>query len=244
VASRSDTIPGVRSSLFLASVAVLVLVGGSASAQVSLVVRNGKKIIYNVPSGSSRSGDLTWLARQRDRSTIYDAIINRHCDRLGVDPVLAKAVIQVESGYDPHCISRKGARGLMQLMPETARRFGVSRIFDPEQNIRGGVTYLAVLLQMFSNDLPKTLAAYNAGENAVVRYSGIPPYSETVTYVARALTVYYGRPYGEATGFAGHGGAKLKGGFGASARDPLALLAAAAEATPHVLPALRYLGTN
>jgi len=222
----------------------LILLGGSASAQVSMEIRNGRKVIYNIPSGSSRSDDLTWLARQRDRTTIYDSIINRHCDRLGVDPVLAKAVIQVESGYDPHCISRKGARGLMQLMPETARRFGVSRIFDPEQNIRGGVSYLAVLLQMFSNDLPRTLAAYNAGENAVFKHGGIPPYSETITYVARALTVYYGHPYGEPTGFAGHGGAKLKGGFGASTENPLALLAAAAEATPRVLPTLRYLGTH
>lgn len=222
----------------------LILLAGTGSAQVSLVIRNGRKIIYNVPSGSTRSGDLTWLARQHDRSTIYDSIINRHCDRLGVDPVLAKAVIQVESGYDPRCISSKGARGLMQLMPGTARRFGVSKIFDPEQNIRGGVTYLAVLLQMFSNDLPKTLAAYNAGENAVVKHGGIPPYSETMTYVARALTVYYGRPYGGATGFPGHSGAKLKGGFGAARQDPLAFLAVAADATPRVMPALRYLGTH
>lgn len=234
----------VRIPSFLTLLLALVLLAGIASAQVSLVIRDGKKVIFNVPSGSSHSGDLTWLARQRDRSTIYDSIINRHCDRLGVDPVLAKAVIQVESGYDPHCISRKGARGLMQLMPETARRFGVSRIFDPEQNIRGGITYLAFLLQMFSNDLPRTLAAYNAGENAVLKHGGIPPYSETVTYVARALTVYYGRPYGSATGFAGHGGAKLKGGFGAARRDPLAFLTVAADATPRIMPALRYLGTH
>ena len=229
---------------FLPPAVALMLLAGSASAQVSLLILNGRKIIYNVPSGSARASDLTWLARQHDRSTIYDSIINRHCDRLGVDPVLAKAVIQVESDYDPRSISRKGARGLMQLMPETARRFGVRNIFDPEQNIRAGVTYLAVLLQMFSNDLPRTLAAYNAGENAVVKYSGIPPYSETMTYVVRALTVYYGRPYGEGTGFPGHGGARLKGGFGAARPDPLAFLAVATDATPRVMPALRYLGTN
>jgi soluble lytic murein transglycosylase-like protein len=234
----------VRGPFFLPATLSLLLIGTSASAQVSLVIRDGKKIISNVPSGSSRSGDLTWLARQHDRVTVYDSIINRHCDRLGVDPVLAKAVIQVESGYDPHCVSRKGARGLMQLMPETARRFGVSRIFDPEQNIRGGVTYLAILLQMFSNDLPRTLAAYNAGENAVIKHGGIPPYSETLTYVARALTVYYGRPYGEATGFGGHSGPKLKGGFGAVREDPLALLTVVSDAAPRVVPALRYLGTH
>ena len=102
----------------------------------------------------------------------------------------------------------------MQLIPETAHRYGVANVFDPDQNIRGGVRYLADLLEMFSNDLPHTLAAYNAGENAVIRYGGIPPYEETSTYVKRAMTVYYGRPYGEATWFAGHrDGMKLRGGF-------------------------------
>ena len=83
----------------------------------------------------------------------------------------------------------------MQLIPETAQRYGVKNVFDPEENIRGGVHYLSDLLDMFGHDLERALAAYNAGEGAVTRYGGIPPYQETSTYVNRALTVYYGRPY-------------------------------------------------
>jgi Transglycosylase SLT domain len=222
----------------------------SATAQVQLVVgEDGKKTIYNIPSRSHTSaGDLSWLAKQRNHRSVYDPVILRYCNKLGVDPVLAKAVIQVESDYDPLCISRRGARGLMQLMPETARRFRVAKIFDPEQNIRGGVEYLAVLLELFRNDLPKALAAYNAGENAVIRYGDIPPYDETITYVKRTLSVYYGKPYGgKAVFFAGGGGPKLKGGFGPGVRaaTPISILSAAlAASTQSVVPPLRYLGTR
>ncbi len=145
-----------------------------------------------------------------------------------------RAVIQVESNFDPKCISRRGARGLMQLMPETARRYGVLNVFDPEENIRGGVHYLADLLQLFPKDLPRALAAYNAGENAVLKYAGIPPFNETATYVKRALTVYYGAPYGQATWFPGaKGGRKLAGGFSSQLLTPIA-----------ALPGMRYLGTH
>jgi len=189
----------------------------SAAAQVKLTVRpDGKKVIYNDYSsrGRTRQSNLGWLAKQRNRPSAYDEIIRRHADSYGVDPVLAKAVIQVESNYNAACVSNKGARGLMQLMPGTARRFKVEKIHDPEQNIRGGVEYLSLLQKLFRHDLPRVLAAYNAGENAVLKYGGIPPYRETQTYVQRALTVYYGRPYGGgAISFAGGPVKTLAGGF-------------------------------
>lgn len=223
---------------FAMRAAVFSLVFGLAvplSAQVRLVTQaNGTKVISNF-GGSGHGSDLAWLAKQRDRRSSFDQIIERHADRFNVDPVLVRAVIQVESDFNPRCISRKGARGLMQLIPETAKRYGVRNIFDPEENIGGGVHYLADLLEMFNNDLPRTLAAYNAGENAVLKYAGIPPYSETTTYVTRALTVYYGRPYGQAISFAGNPARrKLAGGFGAQMLEPV--IAA--------LPGMRYLGTH
>ena len=217
----------------LAVLVIAVLGASSAAAQVQVIVRpDGKKMISNFGGISSgRAGDLRWLAKQRNRRSPYDAIIERHALTYGVDPVLVRAVILVESGFDPQCVSAKGARGLMQLMPETAKRYGVRESFDPEENIRGGVRYLGDLLAMFHNDLPRAIAAYNAGENAVIRYAGIPPYSETATYVKRALTVYYGQPYGQATSFAAGKEPKLKGGF-------------AAPVVAAVLPGMRYLGTN
>jgi soluble lytic murein transglycosylase-like protein len=102
-----------------------------------------------------------------------------------VPPNLVHAVIQVESGYDERAVSRTGAKGLMQLMPETARRFNVSDPFDARQNIEGGVRYLRQLLDQFP--LKLAVAAYNAGESAVRRFRGVPPYAETRGYVARVL---------------------------------------------------------
>jgi soluble lytic murein transglycosylase-like protein len=214
-----------------------LLAVSAAHAEVRLTVaKDGSKVISNVTSADSgRGSDLSWLAKQRNRSSVYDAIIERYSARYGVDAVLVRAVIQVESNFNPLCVSNKGARGLMQLMPETARRYGVKRLHDPDENIRGGVQYLADLLNMFSNDLPRSLAAYNSGEGAVQRHGGIPPYSETMTYVKRALTVYYGVPYGQATSFAGRRGRKsLGGGFGAQVIQPIASA---------VMPNMRYLGT-
>lgn len=203
-------------------------------AQVKLTVRSdGSKHIHNVGSRRAKSGggDLNFLAKQRNRTTSYDAIIKKHCDRYRVDPVLAKAVIQVESGFNPSAVSHKGARGLMQLMPGTARRFSVAKIHDPEENIRGGVAYLSVLQRLFGNDLRRVLAAYNAGENAVIRYGGIPPYEETQTYVQRALTVYYGKPYGGGPGtikLNGGSDGRLAGGFRTATRNPLLTTVASA----------------
>jgi soluble lytic murein transglycosylase-like protein len=113
----------------------------------------------------------------------------------GLDPKLVDALIRVESGYDPTAVSRKGAMGLMQLMPATANRLGVADPFDPEQNVRGGVREFARLVDHYRGNLQFALAAYNAGEGAVARYSGIPPYKETRNYVSQILTIYTGKPY-------------------------------------------------
>jgi soluble lytic murein transglycosylase-like protein len=211
----------------------VLLTANAASAAVRLTVkRDGTKVITNDSPVRGRS--LDWLAKKHDRRSKYDPIIERYADKYRIDATLVRAIIQVESDFNPSCVSRKGARGLMQLMPATAKRFGVKRIHDPEENIRGGVQYLAYLTTLFRDDLPRALAAYNAGENAVLKYGGIPPYDETQTYVKRAMTVYYGRPYGGgAVIFAGRrGGKRLRGGFGASAAPVAAAL----------IPGAKYLG--
>ncbi|MDJ0841071.1 MAG: lytic transglycosylase domain-containing protein [Acidobacteriota bacterium] len=107
-----------------------------------------------------------------------------------VDPDLVKAVIEIESSRNVRALSNKGAQGLMQLIPETAKRFGVSNAFDPRQNIRGGVSYLQYLLSYFEGDVDLVLAAYNAGENAVDKHGGIPPYKETRRYVKKIRKLY------------------------------------------------------
>jgi len=108
-----------------------------------------------------------------------------------LDAALIHAVISAESGYNPFARSRKGAAGLMQLMPETAKRYGVKNRLDPAQNISGGARYLRDLIRMFNNDLQLAVAAYNAGENAVVRAGNrIPPYQETMAYVPRVMSYY------------------------------------------------------
>jgi soluble lytic murein transglycosylase-like protein len=115
----------------------------------------------------------------------YGEIIDKMSAQHGVDAKLVRAVIQVESAYRQTARSRKGAMGLMQLMPETARQYGVTDPYDPESNIEGGIKYLKTLLQRLPREL--ALAAYNAGEAAVERFHGIPPYPETRSYVARIL---------------------------------------------------------
>ena len=109
----------------------------------------------------------------------------------GVDVALVHAVISAESGYNPMAISKAGARGMMQLMPDTARRFGVQDIMDPTENIIGGVKYLRELLTLFNGNMELAVAAYNAGENAVIRHGHrIPPYAETIHYVPKVLGFY------------------------------------------------------
>lgn len=116
------------------------------------------------------------------------SIVLQVAQEIDVSPYLLHAVISVESAYDARAVSRKGAQGLMQLMPATAQRFGVTDPFDPHDNVRGGARYLKALLAQFNGDLQLSLAAYNAGESAVVRYGNrVPPYAETQKYVPKVL---------------------------------------------------------
>lgn len=121
----------------------------------------------------------------RLNTTAFQAEIAEASRIHGVDPAIIRAIIHAESAYNPKALSRVGAQGLMQLMPATARRFGVTNSFDPRQNIHGGVQYLAWLLKRFKGDLTLASAGYNAGEGAVDKYKGVPPYSETRRYVER-----------------------------------------------------------
>ena len=125
------------------------------------------------------------------RAAEYDVIIETAAAETSVQPDLLRAVIVVESGFDPRAVSDKGARGLMQLMPATARAYGASDVSDPTQNVQAGARYLRDLIDRYENDLELVLAAYNAGETAVERYGrAIPPYRETRRYVPKALRVY------------------------------------------------------
>ena len=114
-----------------------------------------------------------------------DALIRELSERYGLAPELVRAVIRQESAFDPFAVSVKGAQGLMQLMPGTAQRFGVQDVFDPAENVLGGVKYLRFLMDRYEGDTRLALAAYNAGEGAVDRYEGVPPYAETRDYVER-----------------------------------------------------------
>ncbi|MBS0224901.1 MAG: lytic transglycosylase domain-containing protein [Proteobacteria bacterium] len=122
-------------------------------------------------------------------TTAYQSEITSAAKLYGVDEAIVRAIIHAESAYNPRAMSRVGAQGLMQLMPATARRFGVSDAFNAAQNIRGGVQYLAWLAKRYGNDLTRIAAGYNAGEGAVDRYGGVPPYSETRAYVERVRTL-------------------------------------------------------
>jgi soluble lytic murein transglycosylase-like protein len=124
------------------------------------------------------------------RFSRYDAHIREAATLYQIPEELVRAVIRVESDFDPRAVSPKNARGLMQMIPATAERMMVTDVFDPRENILGGTRYLRVLANLFNGDIELTVAAYNAGENAVMRHGGIPPYAETVDYVARVLSFY------------------------------------------------------
>ena len=193
----------LKRSAFLA---LLVLAcAAAAPAAVRMVVVDGRRVIYNDGIGESSHAALaeddSWLVSHARARSLYDDLISEKARVHSVDPRLVKCVVLIESAFNPAAVSRKGARGLMQLMPETAVRYGVRDILDPAENISGGVRYLKDLLALFGGDLPKSLAAYNAGESAVLRFGGIPPYQETELYVHKGLTAYYGK-------------AILTGGFG------------------------------
>ena len=201
-----------------------LLIAASASANVHLTTRpDGTKVIYNDDVDTRRYKPIqmsdNWLAARRARPCPFDDLIRDAAAAHAMDPQLLKSVMLVESGFNPAALSRKGARGLMQLMPATARLYGVRDIQDTRDNINGGARYLNYLLNLYNGDLENALAAYNAGEGAVQKYGGIPPYDETVLYVHKTLTAYYGKPY-------------LGGGFGRATTQRFKLLADVSEGKP------------
>jgi soluble lytic murein transglycosylase-like protein len=184
-------------SVLLATAVVLVGLASPAHAQIyswrdadgRLVLANSKP--QNVDSVQTfavaeAEGVRTTRNTAVDRSLVYDDIIVEHSRLHDIRPSLVRAVVQVESGFNPRAYSPKGAMGLMQLMPATAREFGVRNPFNPEENIRGGVAYLRQLLDRYDNNEQLALAAYNAGPGAVDKHGqSIPPYRETRDYVTK-----------------------------------------------------------
>ncbi len=179
------------------SVIIILLASFSAYADFyKYTDENGVVHITNVP----RAG-YSWMMREkrteaparpdrRAEKKRLDEMIYISAARHGIDPALVMAVVRAESDYDSMAVSAVGARGLMQLMPETARRMGVVDIHDPEDNIEGGIRYLSRLLEKFEWKVPLALAAYNAGEKAVERHKGVPPYAETQDFVRKVLGYY------------------------------------------------------
>lgn len=120
----------------------------------------------------------------------YEGIIGQACREFNVDPLLVKAIIRAESGFDHRAVSKKGAKGLMQLMPETAQAMNVEDPFSPEENIFGGTRYLSLLLERYNHDKELALAAYNAGPEVVEKYKGVPPFPETLSFIDRVIEYY------------------------------------------------------
>ena len=188
-----------------ASLIVLVVGAGPAWADI-YSFRDERGVVHftNIPTGDKRyklirkeetpgngqasvgAARVTQLFMPAQADILrYSSIIDAASKTHGVDGALVHAVITAESGYNAAAVSKAGARGLMQLMPDTAARYGVRNIHDPRENITGGVRYLRDLMAMFNGNIELAVAAYNAGENAVARYQGIPPYKETRNYVKR-----------------------------------------------------------
>jgi len=192
----------------LVAALALVAVAQPASADI-FMFKDEKGVVHftNIPSNDKRyrlvrkeaatppltaAAGMPQILMPREESIrMFAPIIERASRTHGVDVALVHAVISAESGYNPGAISRAGARGIMQLMPDTARRFGVQNIMDPSENIQGGVRYLRELLTLFNGNTELAVAAYNAGENAVIRAGHrVPNYTETASYVPRVLGFY------------------------------------------------------
>jgi soluble lytic murein transglycosylase-like protein len=180
----------------------LALLPTPASAQIySWRDANGHLVLSNTPRSGvgQRAGAIvrsypvlksdairTTSQATSDHVKMYDGLIVEHARRNDVSPDLVRAVVQVESAYNPYARSPKGAAGLMQLMPATAQLFGVKNAFNPEENLRAGIAYLRQLLNRYEDNEELALAAYNAGPNAVAKYGEkVPPYAETQNYVSR-----------------------------------------------------------
>ena len=156
------------------------------------VGRDGSISLTNVPSDSRYR--KVEIESSRFHATLsereLEPVIRRHSSQHQLHPALIRAVIKAESNFDPRAVSRAGAIGLMQLMPQTAVRLDVRDMYDPDDNVGGGAKYLRQLLDRFHGNLPLALAAYNAGENAVDRYQALPPFDETRQYVRKVLRYY------------------------------------------------------
>src|SRR4029078_5345155 len=153
---------------------------------------NGTIALTNVPSDGRYRKIEVESARFHSALSEHELepLIKRHSSQQQLHPALIRAVIKAESNFDPRAVSRAGAIGLMQLMPQTAVRLDVRDMFDPDENVGGGTKYLRQLLDRFHGNLPLALAAYNAGENVVDRYQALPPFDETRQYVRKVLRYY------------------------------------------------------
>ena len=186
-------------SLGVIVVAAATMFAAPAGAQTyKFKAPDGSTHFTNAPTdpryqrmGFTSGTQAGWLRLPQGDTKPYAHEITEAANRYGIPERLVTAVIRAESGFNPRAVSRKGAQGLMQLMPSTASVLGVRNSFDPRENIEGGVRHLRGLLDRFPGNLPFAIAAYNAGEKAVTAYGGVPPYPETQDYVVRVLR-YYG----------------------------------------------------
>lgn len=149
----------------------------SADGFLKQIDRRSERFLISVPPP----------AAQHNKESVFHSLILKASHRHAIDPALIKAIIMAESGFNPKAISKMGAKGLMQLMPRTARALGVENVFDPEQNINGGVRYFKNLLNSFNGDVRLALAAYNAGSRKVKKYKGVPPYNVTRYYIKKVI---------------------------------------------------------
>jgi soluble lytic murein transglycosylase-like protein len=185
----------------LANVVILVALGLGVTiptrAQIASYVDEHGNLVYinaNSPRHSSATSAADTASRgdaQLAAPARLERIVDEAAERHNLDPALVSAVISTESGWNPQAVSDKGAMGLMQLVPGTAERYGVENPFDPVQNVDGGAAYLKTLLDRYNGDLTKSLAAYNAGERAVDRSGGVPPFWETRQYVRKVKDAYF-----------------------------------------------------
>jgi soluble lytic murein transglycosylase-like protein len=190
--------PIVAFSIQVILLSVIPFVHTSYADMYSYIDENGVQHYTNIPPTDGRYR-LKWKTKRTFTRPIgvynypksYEEEIFRAAKQYNIDPDLVKAIIKVESNFSSTAVSQKGAVGIMQLMPETARDYSVNDPFNPTENINGGTRYLKDLMEMFNGNLRLALAAYNAGQNAVIKYGfRIPPYAETIDYVERVLTHY------------------------------------------------------
>lgn len=185
-----------RSTIVVIAAVILLSASAPSQAQLASYIDEHGKLVYVNGDSPKRKGGGTISSIPTAQSANapgdhLDRIVQQAAERHNLDPALVKAVISTESDWNPWAISRKGAVGLMQLIPATAERFGVGNAFDPAQNVEGGTSYLKQLLDHYNGDLTKSLAAYNAGERAVDQSGGIPAYPETERYVQKVTDAYF-----------------------------------------------------